>query len=144
MHCCLEPQGQHCARLSLCRAVWSLSNNISLSFDLCNVVPRELRQHLTRLFLMQGCLEPLGQHCIGSEPAQYRPESIKWQHWTRFFHVHCCLEHQGQHCIRFLSEQHYPNITISWDHNAQEKPYIVLSLRLQTTFHKKKSCSMLP
>ena len=33
--------------------------------------------------------------------------------------------------------------TISWDNNAQENLYPVLSLKLQTTMHWKKPCLML-
>ena len=79
---CLEPLGQHCTGFlpvqccpksikttlnrifSLCKIVWSLSD-IAQGFDLCNVVPRVLRQHCTKFFLIQYCMEPLRQHCIG-------------------------------------------------------------------------------
>ena len=40
------------------------TTNIAWGFDLCNIVPRVLRQHCTEFVLMQCCQEPLGQHGI--------------------------------------------------------------------------------
>ena len=55
---------QMCPR-SIKTTFYSLSDNIAKGFDLCNVAPGVLRQHCTRFFLLQCCLEPLGQYCIG-------------------------------------------------------------------------------
>ena len=83
MQCCLEPFGQHCIEFLTCAissqeyqgkiaqdflyAMLSGASRTALHrvFYLCNVVPRVLRQHCTRFFLIQCCLEPLRQRCIG-------------------------------------------------------------------------------
>ena len=53
------------------------STNIAWGFDLCNIVPRVLRQHCTEFVLMQCCQEPLGQHGIEFWAVQCCPKSIK-------------------------------------------------------------------
>ena len=125
-----------------------------------NVVPRVLRQHWTWVFLMQCCLEPLGQHCIGFWPVHCCPKSIKTTlnrifsyallsgaSRTTLHRVFTCAMLFGASCTTLhkificpiLSQKyllHRKNI-------SQEKPYVVLSLRLQTTLHQKKPYSML-
>ena len=54
-----------------------------------------------------------------------------------FFPVHCCLEPQLQHYSGFLFAQYCPKSIISWDNIAQKNLYVVLSLRLYTTLHRK-------
>ena len=61
----------------LLKVIWSLSGNVTQSFQKCNVIPSVLRQYGTRSFLMQCCLEPSGQHRIGFWPVQCCPKSIK-------------------------------------------------------------------
>ena len=63
---------------------------------------------LHRIFFVQCCLEPLGQHCIGFWPVQSCPKSIKTT-LTRIFSVHCCLEPSGQYRIDFLPVQCCPS-----------------------------------
>ena len=92
---CLEPLGQHktkfltvkccpkCIKITLnrivflCNALWSLSDNIALSFCPCNFLPRVLRQHWTRFLAVQCCLGPPGQHSTKLLPVQIYPKSIK-------------------------------------------------------------------
>ena len=88
LQCCFEPLGQHCigprlhqpltlnGTFFLSKVVWSLLD-ITQGFYLCNVVARVLRQHCTRFFLIQSCLEHLEQHCIGFSTVQCCPMSIK-------------------------------------------------------------------
>ena len=68
--------------------------------QLCNFVPRVLRVHCKEFFLMQCCLEPLGQHFIGFQPMQCFPKSIKAK-LHRMFFMQCCLEPLGQYCIEY-------------------------------------------
>ena len=79
----LGPFGQHC-----------------IKFQLCNVVPRVLRQNWTERFLIQCCLELLGEHCIRFSPVQCYPKLIKTIFHTIFFKQYS-LEALGQHCIGF-------------------------------------------
>ena len=58
-------------------------------------------------FLVQCCLEPQRQRCIGFLTVQCCRKSIKAT-LNRFFSLHCCLEPQGQYCIRFLPVQCCP------------------------------------
>ena len=83
-----------------CNVAWSLSDNIVLGFDLCNVVPRALRQYWTGFFLMQCCLEPLWQHRIEFFLCNVVPGVLR-QQYTGFFLIQCCLEHLGKHCREF-------------------------------------------
>ena len=51
----------------------------------CAMLPQEYQdKNYTECFLMQYCLEPLGQHCIGFRPVQCFPKSMK-QNCTGFF-----------------------------------------------------------
>ena len=91
VQCCQQPFGQHytsflpapCYLKSvkttlnkiffLCSVVWSLFDNIAQGFYLYHVVSKVLRQHWTRFFPVQCCLEPLGQHCTKLLPVQCWP-----------------------------------------------------------------------
>ena len=85
VQCCLEPKvasrvlRQPWLGFFLCIVVWSLQDNIAWSFYLCNVVPVVLRPDYISFFLVQCCLEPLGQHCAGFlSVLQYCRNSISW------------------------------------------------------------------
>ena len=143
MPCCLEPVKQHCIefwpvqcclkciKAKLHRTVFHamLSGAYrttlhSIYFDLCNVIPRVLRQHWAEFFLMQCCLEPLREYCIGFSAVNCCPTSIKTTlhaifsdamlsgafratlHW--FFLIQSCLEPLRQHCIEFWPVQCFP------------------------------------
>ena len=69
--------------------------------QVCNIVPRILRQHWTRFFPVWCCLEPQGQYCIGYLPVQCCPRSIKTT-LNRIFPVQCCLDSRGHYCTRCL------------------------------------------
>ena len=102
MQCCLKHLRQHCIELwpvqccpksnkttlnrifSYAILSWSISDNIALGFEPCNVVPRVLRRDWTGAFLIQCCLEHLG-HCVGFCPVQCCPKSIK----TTFKRIFC-------------------------------------------------------
>ena len=70
----------------MCNAVWSLSSDIAQGFYLRNIVLRVLRQYW--FFLVQCCLEPQGQHCIGLLPVLCCPRAhshlfaVKWIIWS--------------------------------------------------------------
>ena len=141
MQCSLEPLRQHCVGFWLVqcypksikttlhrifflnKVVWSLSGNISYSFQLWNVFSRVLRQQWTGFFLMQCCLEPLRQHYIEVLSVQCCPDSIK-KHCTGFFLIQTCLQPLRQHCIKFWPVQCCPK-------------------GIKTTFHRIFSCAML-
>ena len=56
----------------LCNVAWSLWDNIAQDQDCIS----------RNIFLMQSCLEPLGQHCIRFLPVQCCSKSIKTTlHW---------------------------------------------------------------
>ena len=77
VQCCPKSIKAKLHRIFLCNVIWSLSGNIPWGFELCNVVPRVLRQHCIGCFLIESCLEPLGQHCIGFSAVQCCAKSIK-------------------------------------------------------------------
>ena len=94
VQCCLEPFGEYCTRflpmqyfpksiktilskMFSCNVVRRFLENIAQAFYLCNVVPRELRQQWTEFFLVQYCLEPQGQYCLGYFPLRCCSKSIK-------------------------------------------------------------------
>ena len=83
---------------------WSLMDNIprDVYLQLCKVVPRELRQQGKGFFLVQCCLEPQGQHCIGFFLCNV-VQGVLRQHCMGLFPVQCCMEPLGQHCTKFLS-----------------------------------------
>ena len=93
----------------LSKVVWSLSDNISMGFQLCNFFSGVLRQQWTGFFLMQCCLEPLRQHCIEIWPVQYCPKSIKKTlhgifSYTNFFEASYSILHSVFSCA-LLSQQ---------------------------------------
>ena len=77
---------------------------IAQVFYLCNVVPRVLRQHGIKYFLMQCCLEPQGQHCIDTRDTldtlvicscTMLSDSTSSKHCTGKNPVQCCLNTAG-------------------------------------------------
>ena len=106
MQCYMEPLGQHCIGFcpvqcclkSIKRTLNKIFSYEMLSgapwgFDLCNVVPRVLRQHDIEqefFFFLHCCLEPQEQHYIG------------------FLLVQCYLEPLVQNYAGFLSAQYCP------------------------------------
>ena len=124
MQCCLKHLRQHCIELwpvqccpqsnkttlnrmfSYAILSWSISDNITLGFEPCNVVARVLRRDWTGAFLIQCCLEHLG-HCVGFCLVQCCPKSIKTT-FNRIFVMQWCLKHLGQHCIGFWPVQCCP------------------------------------
>ena len=96
MKCCLEPFLQHCIGFwpeqccfesikKILHRTFSYSKLSGASraalynrvFDLCNVVPRVLRQNCTGFLLLGCCLELLRKHCVGFLPDHCCPNSIK-------------------------------------------------------------------
>ena len=88
----------------LLEVTWAILHRVYL----CNIVPKELRQHWKVFFLVQCCLEPQEQ--------QYRAgfflcnvvSRVLRQHWTGISPVQCCLEPHGQHYTRFFPVQCCP------------------------------------
>ena len=108
VHCCAQPQGQHCiGYFFLCIVVWSFQDNIAQGIYLSNVVSRLLRQHWTVFFPVHCFLEPQGQQCTGYLPVQCCLKSIKAT-LNRISSVQCCLERLWQHCTRILPVPGYP------------------------------------
>ena len=60
VHCCLEPQGQHC-----------------IEYLPMQCYPRSIKTTLNRIFLVRCGLEPLRQHCTRFLPVPCSPKSIK-------------------------------------------------------------------
>ena len=110
-------------------------------FSLCNVVPRVLRQHLTRFLHVHHCLQPQGQHCIGYLPVQCCPKSIKTTLNRTTLSSQCCLKtsrtilcNVGQwHTDMFSQEnnQYYVVLICLSQHCT-----INLPLKRQPTVHK--------
>ena len=143
MQCCLEPLGQHCIGFCpvqccpnsikttlnriffLSSVAWTLSDNLAQGFDLFNVDQRVLRKHCTGVFyaLLSGASRRT--LCRVFTCAMLFGAS-----WTTLHRIFICAILSQEYLL------HRKNI-------SQEKPYVVLSLRLQATLHKKKSYSML-
>ena len=71
----------------LYNVVWSLMGTTQ-GFDICNVVPRVLRQHWTGFFPEHRCLESQGEHYNGFLPVQCCCKSTKTK-LNRIFSVQC-------------------------------------------------------
>ena len=110
------------------------------SFYLCNVVPRELRQHWKGFFLVQCCLKPEQQHYTGLFLCNVVPRVLT-QHWTWLFPVQCCLKSLGQHYTRFFHVQCYPSSIKITLHRIIFRA--MLSQASWATLHKVFTCAML-
>ena len=82
MPCCPRGSRQHCIRKSLLNLSQYFWENFTQVKTLCNNI---------RFVLVQSCLEPLVQHCIGFPAVQCFRKSIKTI-CTGFFLTHCFLE----------------------------------------------------
>ena len=121
-----------------------------------------IKTTLNRIFLIQCCLEPFGQHCIGFSAMQCCPKSIKITLHRTFsytklsvasaetilhtfayntFFMQFCLEPLGQYCIGFSPVQCYSK-SIKTTLNRIIS-YAMLSRATQTTLHKILTCAML-
>ena len=86
----------------MCNVVWNLLDNIVQGSYLYNVVPKVLRQHWSRFFPWEYCLEPLGQQCI------YLFNVSLWLRYNFYEENNLCnavLTMLGQHYIGILSSQ---------------------------------------
>ena len=137
--------------------VWRFLDNITQGIYLCNVVPRELRQHWTGFFLVQYCLNPQGQHCLGYLLVQCCPKSIKktlnrifycamlsGTSWATLRKVFTCA--MLAHCWQttFLSKRTYTMLSIK---PGQHYIWILYTQccrnTSETTLHKKITGAML-
>ena len=124
----------------MCNVVWSLLDNIAQGFYLCNVVPRVLRQHWTKLFpcnVVWRLLDNIAQgfylwNVVQGELRQY---------WTGLFLVQCCLEPHGQHCLGYLLVQCCPKSFKTALNRIF--PYAVLSGISWATLHNILTCAIL-
>ena len=138
----------------MCNVSWSLKDNIEQTFNLCKVVPAVLKQHcrrscpvqccpmsikttLNRIFLVQCCLEPHGQHYIGF-PLCYVVPGVLRQHIQDFLLCNVVWSLRDNiargfnqwFSTRFIPEvlkQHYRRFFVcamlsiyNWDNIAQE------------------------
>ena len=130
VQCCLEPLRQHDTRflhMKCCpKSITKLLKSIFLCAILCGssrIVRRVLRQHWTRFFPVQYCVEPIGQH------------------WRKFFPVKFCLKALGQHCTKFLSVQCCPkNVRTTLNRTFL---HAILSGASWITLHKASNCAIL-
>ena len=101
----------------LYNVLWSLLGT-KQGFDICNVVPRVLRQHWSGFFPEHCCLESQGEHYNGLLPVQCCRKSIKTK-LNRIFSVQCwnfsvvwsLLDNTAQvfylyHIVPIVSRQH--------------------------------------
>ena len=89
-----EYLGQQWTGFFLCNVVWSLLDYIAQGFYLCHVVWRVLRQHWTRFFHVECCVESLGQYCTISTmllPAQCWLMANRQLLWGKQ-PIQCCIE----------------------------------------------------
>ena len=128
MQCCLKPQGFPCPR----KHSW---DNIAQIKTLCSVFWEAPNTIVQEKILYNVVLIPLGQHYTGKNPIQCCPWGSRQQ---------CTGKNPIQYCLNTLGTLHrlkpYTLLSLlSWDNIAQEKLYAMLSQRLQTTLHRKKS-----
>ena len=121
----LSAQGQYCTSnflVQYClRRTWTtLTRQYSYA---SNVVPVWSIQHCIGYFLHKSCLLDMSQHYNGKNLVQCCQRCSR-QQCTGKSSVQCCLNTLGTTLDR-------------------SKPYTMLSLKLLTTMHRKKSCSMM-
>ena len=102
MQCCLEPLGQYCIGFltvqccpeSIKRTLHRIFSDANLSGASWTTWDRvftcrtkSISAKLHRIFFMQCCLEPLGQHCIGFLTVQCCPKCIKKTLNRNFFYA---------------------------------------------------------
>ena len=134
VRCCLQPQGhhyigfflwnivpkvlrQHCTGFFLCNVIYSLLGNIAQGFYLCNVGQREFRQHWTRFFPVQCCLEPLEKHCTRLLPVQCWPMVNRQLFWVKE-PIQCCNYQDGT--TLHMNTVYSMLSKYVWDNVAQE------------------------
>ena len=120
--------------------VQQLSYKSYSCFDLCNVVPRVLRQYQKRFFLMQCCLEPLGKRCIVCYQFNVVLRLLR-THYRGFFLIQKCLELPGKRWIRFCPVQCFPKSIKTTLHRIFS--YVMLSGVSGSILHRVFVCEIL-